>query len=143
MKAIKLLPALQYEEKCSEELIIVNNKLAFQTQENERCKAELVIVREELNKAERYQKEYVKNLEKMMFMISHQVRKSIVTISGISNLLDLEMNLPEKLKELLAYIKKSAGSLDAYTKELTIFTCVLIQKGKKIKVWYNNPKRRS
>jgi signal transduction histidine kinase len=140
MKAIKLLPVREYEEKCSEELIIANNKLVFQTQENEKCKAELVIAREELNKAKKYQKEYVKSLEKMMFMISHQVRKSIVTISGVSNLLDQEMNLPGKLKELLAYIKQSAGSLDTYTKELTIVTSVLIQKGKKINVWYNNHK---
>jgi hypothetical protein len=56
-----------------------------------------------------------------MFITSHKVRAPIANILGLSSLLDQYLNSPTKLKEVVTYMKQSATSLDAFTKELTAF----------------------
>ena len=118
------------KEKRAAELVIVNKELAYQNQEKEKRTEELIAANAELKKAEEYQKEYILGLEKMMFMTSHKVRLDIANILGISNLLDHATNSPEEHKQFVDYIRKSAISLDVFTKELTFFIFDLEQKGK-------------
>jgi signal transduction histidine kinase len=118
------------KEKRAAELVIVNKELAYQNQEKEKRTEELIAANAELKRAEEYQKEYILGLEKMMFMTSHKVRLDIANILGISNLLDHATNSPEEHKQFVDYIRKSAISLDVFTKELTFFIFDLEQKGK-------------
>ena len=119
------------KEKRAAELIIANRELVFQNEEKEKRAAELIITNRELKKTEGYLKEYIQGLEEMMFMTSHKVRQPITNILGISNLLDQSINSPDELKKLVDYIKQSALSLDAFTKELTALMSDLEKKGKK------------
>jgi hypothetical protein len=118
------------KEKRAAELAIANKELAYQNQEKEKRTEELIAANAELKKAEEYQKEYILGLEKMMFMTSHKVRLDIANILGISNLLDHATNSPEEHKQFVDYIRKSAISLDEFTKELTFFIFDLEQKGR-------------
>ncbi|MEJ5995934.1 hypothetical protein WG904_16010 [Pedobacter sp. Du54] len=112
--------ASQYheKEKRAEELIIANKELAFQNKEKDARATELIAIYKNLKKAETYQKEYIKGLEKMMYLISHRVRQPVCQIVGISNLLETP-NSAEEVKKMLGYIKASASSLDVFTKDLT------------------------
>jgi signal transduction histidine kinase len=65
----------------------------------------------------------------MMFMTSHRVRQPITNILGLSELINLNTNSPEELKEYLDYIKQSALSLDRFTNDLTAFISELGKKG--------------
>ncbi|MEO5890961.1 MAG: CHASE3 domain-containing protein [Ferruginibacter sp.] len=131
LDAIKEL-AYQNEEKRkrAEELIITIEELAFQNREKEKGAAELSIANNELIKTEEYLKEYILGLEEMMFMTSHNVRHPVANILGLSNLLDQSIHLPERLKQLIDYIKQAALSLDIFTRELTTFMSELEKKGK-------------
>lgn len=51
-------------------------------------------------------------------MTSHKVRQPITNILGLTYLLDASFNTPEDIKQSIEYIKTSALSLDAYTKDL-------------------------
>ena len=83
--------------------------------------AELIAVSEELRIATEHQQEYIKGLEEMIEMTSHQVRQPISQILGISALLDQYISSPFKLLKSIGYIKESALSLESYTTELTLF----------------------
>ena len=121
----------QEKEKRAAELIIANRELLFQNNEKEKRSAELILANQELKKAEEYQIEYIKGLEEMMFITSHKVRQPIANILGLSYLLHQQsVNSPDELEESLDYIKQSALSLDAFTKELTEFIFNLGEKGK-------------
>ncbi len=75
----------------------------------------------ERKRAELSKKEYIKGLEEMIFMTSHKVRQPVAHILGISILLNDSVNSQEDLNKMVSYMKESALSLDAFTKELTSF----------------------
>ncbi len=75
----------------------------------------------ERKRAELSKKEYIKGLEEMIFMTSHKVRQPVAHILGISILLNDSVNSQEDLNKMVGYMKESALSLDAFTKELTSF----------------------
>ena len=118
------------KEKRAAELIIANKELSFQNEEKEKRATELTAAYNELKKAEEFLKAYVLGLEEMIFMTSHKVRQPIANILGISSMLDQLIDSPSDLKKMIDYIKESALSLDAFTKELTIFMSDLEKKGK-------------
>lgn len=70
---------------------------------------------------EEEQKEYVKNLEKMLFMVSHEVRHPVSQILGIVQILQEHDNLDAESSELISNLKISAADLDVFTKKLTTF----------------------
>lgn len=70
-------------------------------------------------KAEQDKKEYIKGLENMMHMTTHNVRQPISHILGIANLLDSSIVSPDELNQVLGYMKESVLALDAFTKDLT------------------------
>ncbi|MFA6946513.1 MAG: PAS domain S-box protein [Pedobacter sp.] len=70
---------------------------------------------------EEEQKEYVKNLEKMLFMVSHEVRSPVSQILGIVQILQEHSTLDAESSELINTLKVSAADLDICTKKLTFF----------------------
>jgi signal transduction histidine kinase len=84
----------------------------------------------ELKRAEEYQNEYIKGIEKMIFMTSHKVRQPIANILGLSELLDLSKDSKIDIKQILDHIKTSAQALDELTKELNTYILELRHKAK-------------
>lgn len=75
---------------------------------------------------------YIKELEKMLFITSHEVRKPIASCLGLMNL--VESNAPlsqDELKKVVLHLKSSALELDAFTKELTLFISDIEKKKNK------------
>lgn len=70
---------------------------------------------------EEEQKAYVKDLEKMLFMVSHEVRQPVSQILGTVSLLEDDNTLSKENSELMANLKISAANLDVFTKKLTSF----------------------
>ncbi len=65
---------------------------------------------------------YIRELEDMLEMTSHSVRKPICSFLGIMKLVDCNVNITKK--EILALLEKAkscAFELDAFTRELTTF----------------------
>lgn len=71
---------------------------------------------------------YTKNLEEIIFSLSHKVRQPVAHILGVSNLLDHELITEEELKKIIGYLKESAVNLDKFTHELTELVSVAKQK---------------
>ncbi len=69
--------------------------------------------------------EHMIAIEEMVFMISHKVRKPIVNILGLANILNESME-PIEVRKIVEFIKQSALNLDILTHELNDF----IQKTK-------------
>lgn len=70
---------------------------------------------------EEEQKEYVKNLEKMLFMVSHEVRHPVSQILGIVQILQEQDNMDAESSELISNLKISAADLDMFIKKLSSF----------------------
>jgi PAS domain S-box-containing protein len=70
---------------------------------------------------ERNRELYLKELEEIIFMISHKVRHPVANIIGLSNILDQENNTEKELKEIGGHMKSSAVALDLLTRELAAF----------------------
>jgi signal transduction histidine kinase len=107
-----------------------NQQLIIRDAEREKLSIELGIAYKKLKKADDYLKEYIKGLEEMMHMTSHRVRKPVANILGIANIISNFINSPVHLKKMVSYLKTSATTLDAFTKELTEFIYDLEQKGR-------------
>lgn len=116
--------AYQNNEKQNraDELILANKELAYQNSEKQKRAIELTEAYGELEKTAEFLRDYSKGLEEMIFITSHKVRQPIAHILGISNLLDSSNNYtPDELNKIVGYIKKSAISLEFFTRELTDF----------------------
>jgi signal transduction histidine kinase len=114
--------------KTATELIIANLELVFENKKQVTRACELQTANEELKKAQNHQKEYISGLEKMIFMISHKVRQPIVSIVGLTNILNLETGCSEHLMKLFGHIRKSASDMDTFTRELTYLMADLHEK---------------
>lgn len=65
---------------------------------------------------------YVKEIEEMLFMVSHGMRRPITSCLGLMHITGGEKVLTqEELKFITKHIKLSALELDVFTKELTKF----------------------
>jgi signal transduction histidine kinase len=108
------------------DLKIAQRELFINHQELEKCANELKIANENLDIGEMEKEKLLleanNDLEDMMFVISHKVRKSVAKILGISNLLSDDDTLcTEEWKELLKIIIVAAESLNKSTEELSKF----------------------
>ncbi len=114
---------LQHEVliKCSNELIAANKQLLAEHKEKEDRAIELSLAKDSLEKSQQQQKEHIQGLEKMLFMISHKIRQPIAHILGLAHLFDNEDDLPQETKQILGFMRESALSLDALTRELSVF----------------------
>lgn len=145
----KLIDQNEEKEKSAKELLVANTELAFQNEEKEKrvnelaaailalavqdkekekSALELIAINTELKKAEAYQKEYIKGLEEMIHVISHEVRHPICQIIGVSNLV-CNKSSKDEINTVIGFIKKSANSLDLLTSDLSKLISKLKNKG--------------
>lgn len=65
---------------------------------------------------------YISELEKMLFMTSHRVRKPVASCLGLMNILENKQPMTvEELEKIVSHFKSSALELDEFTKELIAF----------------------
>lgn len=65
---------------------------------------------------------YVKELEEMLFMVSHRMRKPITSYLELMHIVESEKILTQdELKLIMKHVKLSAFELDTFTKDLTKF----------------------
>ena len=117
------------KEKRAEELLIANKELIFENSEKEKRAVELALAYADLQKIEKSQKEYIMGLEKMVFMVSHEVRQPLAQILGLSSLVE-QLNEADPLKKMLGYLRQSAGQLDVFTRKLAQYLHNLVEKVK-------------
>ncbi|MCX6207592.1 MAG: PAS domain S-box protein [Bacteroidetes bacterium] len=72
-------------------------------------------------KAEEDAARHIKELEELLFILSHEVRQPVANIQGIANLFERHIDHPEELRKLVHLIQQSARILDDFTKKLTLF----------------------
>lgn len=74
---------------------------------------------------------HIKELEEMLFVTSHKVRRPISTCLGLMQLIDntkpLDMN---ELRKIVEHLKENALELDTFTRELTKFIYEIQQKNR-------------
>jgi signal transduction histidine kinase len=109
------------KERRASELFIANKELSFQNIEKVKRAAELSIANDEIKENKESQSKNIITLQKMMFMISHELRHPVVQILGLADLLETLKNSPEEAAEMAGLILKSAETLDKYSRELTAF----------------------
>lgn len=72
---------------------------------------------------------HIKELEEMLFVTSHKVRRPISTCLGLMQLIDntkpIDMN---ELRKIVEHLKENALELDTFTRELTKFIYEIQQK---------------
>ena len=65
---------------------------------------------------------YEKQIEEMLFITSHKVRKPLANCFGLLNLFESEQAMTAaEQNHIINHLKSSASELDTFTKELTIF----------------------
>jgi len=112
------------------DLILANKELEFQNSEKKKRTSELFIAYKQLKGTEECLKGHILELDEILVILSHKVRQPVANILGLSALLNYSIH-SKKLKQTLAYLKRSASALDVFTRELTIFVNGLEQKWKK------------
>ncbi|TKB97756.1 diguanylate cyclase [Pedobacter cryophilus] len=112
----------------AKELSIAYENLLIENEEKEKQMIALKIANKKLHKAEKFQKEYIEGLEKVIFIISHKIRHSIVQLLGLDILLSFTKNSKEELIKMRVFFKKSVTGLDICTQELTQFLDKLKQR---------------
>jgi signal transduction histidine kinase len=105
--------------KCAAELTTANKELVFQHSEKDKQTTKLKAANDSLKKSEEHQQEHIQGMEKIMYMISHEVRQPVVNIIGLSNVIDNDNNTPEELKKIAGLMKQSAQALDTFTRDLS------------------------
>jgi signal transduction histidine kinase len=76
------------------------------------------IVRE---KKEEQKEKYIKSIEDILFKISHEIRRPVCNIQGITNALDYKNLSKDDLAKTSHYLKDSVAEIDTFTKTLTEF----------------------
>ena len=74
----------------------------------------------EQKKIEEERLDYFNSLERMLFMVSHEIRRPITSCQGLLNL--LQTNMPatkEEYDEIISYMLSSASELDSFSRELS------------------------
>ncbi|PBQ31491.1 hypothetical protein CNR22_06840 [Sphingobacteriaceae bacterium] len=112
-------------------LFAANQELVIKNSEKEKLAEELILANDELIKIEADQKEYILELEKMMYMISHEVRQPVAHLMGLSNLFDEAAGSSTSgLKKIVGFMKQAVSSLDGFTRDLTKYVSDMMQKRK-------------
>jgi PAS domain S-box-containing protein len=85
-------------------------------------------------KAEADYKDYIESLNEIMGIISHRIRKPIVTLSGLIYLNEIIEDMPvEEIRKIIGHMKDSVNELDALTREMGDYVQYLDNKTNKDK----------
>jgi len=121
----------QEKKKNAIDFIMANHALTIKNKEKDMLAKQLTSANAELLKIEIDQSEYIKELEQMMHMISHEVRQPITHLQGLSNLFDdAATSSKHNIYKILGYIKSSVHSLDVFTRDFTKYLSKVMQKRK-------------
>ena len=71
--------------------------------------------------AENNRKKYIHLLEKIAFIVAHNVRSPLCSILGLSDILANYHNTPEEISKAIVMLKESADKLNQITQELSQF----------------------
>lgn len=83
----------------------------------------------EEKKLEEERNAYLKSLEDMLFMVSHEIRKPIVSCQGLLHLMEGQMPATQKeYDEIVGHLVESAREMDEYSRKLNEY----LQKNMKI-----------
>lgn len=78
--------------------------------------------------AELERKEYIKGLEEMIYMTSHQLRQPIANITGLIDLLEQGKGPSGEDEKTIRFMQQSIRDLDSFTEDLTTFIYELKKK---------------
>jgi PAS domain S-box-containing protein len=78
--------------------------------------------------AETERKEYIRGLEEMIYMTSHQLRQPIANITGLIDLLEQGTEKGNDKDLAIGFMQQSIRDLDAFTEDLTEFIYALKKK---------------
>lgn len=109
----KILNGLETRKRFERELISLNANL----EEKIKQKTKELLKKEKKHSNELRQN--IKDLEEILFTISHKLRQPVANILSVSQLFDLSFNSIEEIHELVGVIKKSTELVDTYVHELT------------------------
>ncbi len=85
-------------------------------------------------KAEADHKDYIESLNEIMGIISHRIRKPIVTLSGLIYLNEIIEDMPiEEIRKIIGHMKDSVNELDGLTREMGDYVQYLDNKTNKDK----------
>lgn len=73
---------------------------------------------DEKKNAEFRKEQRIRELENLLFTISHEMRQSISQILGLMHLLNHENQLPLELKQMISFLNNSASQLDNHTRKI-------------------------
>ena len=73
----------------------------------------------ERRKRELEKEQYLKELQEVLFKISHEVRHPVVQILGVSDLLEQQLIAPDELNVIMSAMRQSALLLDSHTRDLS------------------------
>jgi signal transduction histidine kinase len=121
----------QNEEKVklAADLLLANIELHFQNEGKENHARDLFEANLALKKQAKIQQEHIVNLEKMIHMVSHEVRQPITQLMGLSNLLK-NLKTSKSVARIHVYINDAIANLDKYTRYLTKYLSELVNKGR-------------
>lgn len=71
----------------------------------------------------------IKELEEMLFITSHEVRRPIASCLGLMDIIESGKPLShDELRKIIEHLKSSASELDVFTKKLTKFIYEMTQR---------------
>lgn len=77
------------------------------------------LITDKKNIEEKERKKYTQDLEKILFIISHEVRHPVANLLGIANIFENIVDDPIESAKLIGFIKNNAHILNDFTSKLT------------------------
>lgn len=90
------------------------------TRDNERQYLSLRTLITERKELEKKKEEYMNSLENVVFLVSHKIRKPLVSILGLMEM-NIETITKDELEKIVGFYKKSAEELNLFTNELNSY----------------------
>jgi signal transduction histidine kinase len=117
----KLHKKEQGYQKLNTRLQDANNILVNENKKKDKSSIQLELDNTTLKKAAQIHQENKDDLENIMYLLSHKIRKEVANILGISNLLIEHADLtPTEISEMMNIIIYSAQSLNLFTEDISL-----------------------
>jgi signal transduction histidine kinase len=112
-------------------LSIAIKEIELQKIEHLKVTSQLSALNKELRQVVSDQNSYIKDLNKMLVMVSHNLRQPIAHIIGLCSLFSGKSVSTIEQGKIAGFMKQAVSSLDVFTRELNAFIQSLITKLKK------------
>lgn len=131
MRKINLLPPLKTNVHSFIGLSIALKEIELQKIEHYRVTSQLAALNLKLQQVVKNQNAYIKHLNKILIMISHNLRQPMAHIIGLCHLLSGKGVSKKEQSKMTGFMKHAVSCLDDFTKELNAYIQSLIAKFKK------------